>query len=1052
MGEFRIDNIPAGRRVVLMDGSTAIEPGSHYPTIPISVDIVPNTVNPLPFQPYLHRQKNYNFASIDPGRDTILKDPEVPGFEMRIPAGVNITGWDGKRNLRVSVRTVPTDRLPIKPLPKGVFARTVYMFFFDKVGGGVADRPIPVKARNDIGLLPGEKAILWYYDESPVDGMAPNDWAIAGTGTVTPDGKYIVTDPGTGIPKFCCGATVFGGSSAGSGASGPSDSGSASDPGSPAGSGGSSGAGGTPGSGSGGGPSPSAPANQAGEPVNLATGYYIHEKVDYRVDGLIPVVIKRTYRSGDNGYGAFGKGTFFGYDWWAGVYSDMILLLMPGNYQYRFYKQPDGTFIDDSDPAYIGDVFYNNGDNTYTLKRKNGWSYTFGGDRLLNEIKDPNGNALTFYKEVDGNISRIVMPDGREININYYIRDRDNIGSISGPFGTVTYTYYNTGAGGKLQSVQYPDGSSISYTYDASGRMDSVTENGKLVVTNTYDADSRIVTQAFPDGGVYTFNYTLAGGFVTETAMTAPNGATTSWRLYDDGGTFYDNYIVEKTTPDGTTVYHRDPASNRITSVTDPLGRTTAYTYDARGRMLSLTDPLGNVTSYQYEDACSRVTRITDALGKSTDFAYTFASGTCRLTQEEIRDPLQNLTTIAFNGYGLPASITDPNGNATTVSYDATFPAKPATIADALGDTVRYAYDALGRATTITDAKGLTTAYGYDTANRVTGVTDPLGNLTHYSYDLSGNLVMVMDPKGSILRYEYDDRNRITRMIGQLGREETYAYYRDLEITPTTGDNLKSFTDRKGQTTTFDEYDRMGRLKQVTYGDASTTQYTYDTAGRVTDITDSLSGSIAYTYNDYGCGSCSGSALDRVASETTPGGTVNYTYDADGRRTTMTFPGTPDVTYTWDDAGRFVDINRSIGGTAKDFAITYDNAGRRTTLQVPLYRAKGKWNYLTTTYGFDTANRLTSLLHQNPAGTIESFAWSYDPNGNRTSVSQAATIPLATPLASTDYDEANEMLALDGSALSLRRERQPGNPDRRLRRHQLHLGRPQPPHQHQRLP
>ncbi len=166
-GEFRLDNIPAGRRVVLMDGSTANEPGGHYPTIPISVDILPNMVNPLPFQPYLHRQKARNFATIDPGRDTILTDSEVPGFELRIPAGVNITGWDGKRNLRVSVRTVPTDRLPIKPLPKGVFARTVYMFFFDKVGGGVADRPIPVKARNDIGLLPGEKAILWYYDESP---------------------------------------------------------------------------------------------------------------------------------------------------------------------------------------------------------------------------------------------------------------------------------------------------------------------------------------------------------------------------------------------------------------------------------------------------------------------------------------------------------------------------------------------------------------------------------------------------------------------------------------------------------------------------------------------------------------------------------------------------------------------------------------------------------------------------------------------------------------------------------------------------------------------
>jgi RHS repeat-associated protein len=210
----------------------------------------------------------------------------------------------------------------------------------------------------------------------------------------------------------------------------------------------------------------------------------------------------------------------------------------------------------------------------------------------------------------------------------------------------------------------------------------------------------------------------------------------------------------------------------------------------------------------------------------------------------------------------------------------------------------------------------------------------------------------------------------------------------------------------------------MGRLKQVTYGDASTTQYIYDAGGRVTTITDSLSGTISYTYNDFGCGSCSGSALDHIASETTPAGTVSYAYDAVGRRSTMTFPGTPDVTYTWDDAGRLVNINRSIGGAAKDFAIAYDPAGRRTSVQVPLYKSKGKWQYLTSTYGYDIASRLTSLLHQNPTSTIENFTWTYDANGNRKSVSQLANIPLATPLANTSYDEVNEMLSLDGATLT----------------------------------
>ncbi len=206
-GYFVLSDIPAGKVHIIIDGSTSTDKYSRYPTIPITINIEPDRINGMPFQIYLHRQKNWNFKLINPDEDTVLTDPEVPGFEMRIPKGIKIIGWDGKPNLKVSVRTVPTDRLPVKPLPKDAFVRTIYMFYFDKIGGGIPDVPIPVKFPNDLGLLPGQKALIWYYDESPNEGEAPNDWAIAGTGTVTPDGRYIVSDPGVGIPKFCCGAT-----------------------------------------------------------------------------------------------------------------------------------------------------------------------------------------------------------------------------------------------------------------------------------------------------------------------------------------------------------------------------------------------------------------------------------------------------------------------------------------------------------------------------------------------------------------------------------------------------------------------------------------------------------------------------------------------------------------------------------------------------------------------------------------------------------------------------------------------------------------------------
>lgn len=178
------------------------------------------------------------------------------------------------------MRTVPPDRLPVKPLPDNAYMRSVYMFYFDKMGGGVPDSPIPIKSRNDLGLLPGQKAVLWYYDESPNEGEAPNDWAIAGTGTVTPDGLYIVSDPGVGIPKFCCGAAGFGGP--GGGAPGGGDGGGckngccgAGGGGGSGGSGGGGAGGGGGSSGPGGGPGPIGPAATGGDPVDCHRDFHL---------------------------------------------------------------------------------------------------------------------------------------------------------------------------------------------------------------------------------------------------------------------------------------------------------------------------------------------------------------------------------------------------------------------------------------------------------------------------------------------------------------------------------------------------------------------------------------------------------------------------------------------------------------------------------------------------------------------------------------------------------------------------------------------------------
>ncbi len=175
--------------------------------------------------------------------------------------------------------------------------------------------------------------------------------------------------------------------------------------------------------------------------------------------------------------------------------------------------------------------------------------------------------------------------------------------------------------------------------------MTTVTENGNLVVTNEYDTNNRVSSQTHPDGGTYAFSYTMGGGNITETSMTAPNSAVTTWRFYDDDGNYRNGYIMKKITPDGTTTYNREAGSNLLLSVTDPLGKTRTYTYYANGLVHTMTDSVGNTTSYEYESYYGRPTKITDALSMATTFTYTYDPNN-RITKVVIEDLLLNQTTI----------------------------------------------------------------------------------------------------------------------------------------------------------------------------------------------------------------------------------------------------------------------------------------------------------------------------------------------------------------------------------------------------------------------
>jgi len=137
--------------------------------------------------------------------------------------------------------------------------------------------------------------------------------------------------------------------------------------------------------------------------------------------------------------------------------------------------------------------------------------------------------------------------------------------------------------------------------------------------------------------------------------------------------------------------------------------------------------------------------------------------------------------------------------------------------------------------------------------------------------------------------------------------------------------------------------------------------------------------------------------LDLLTSETTPQGTVNYTYDNASRHATMTVVGQPQVVYTYDNANRLTNIQQ---GTS-NIVIGYDDADRRTSVTYP--------NTNSITYAYNAASELTTLTYKQGATTLGDFTYTYDAAGNRIKTGGTfarSNVPPA--LATTSYNANNQ--------------------------------------------
>lgn len=117
-GRFLLTRLQPGKFVLSIDGATAQQGNRRYGFYQVQVNIEKHKTNVLTYTVWssvLDTAGTINLPS-PTLQETVLKSPNIPGLELRIPAGTVIRDHQGKVLTQLNMTAIPTDRPPF-PIP-----------------------------------------------------------------------------------------------------------------------------------------------------------------------------------------------------------------------------------------------------------------------------------------------------------------------------------------------------------------------------------------------------------------------------------------------------------------------------------------------------------------------------------------------------------------------------------------------------------------------------------------------------------------------------------------------------------------------------------------------------------------------------------------------------------------------------------------------------------------------------------------------------------------------------------------------------------------------
>jgi len=257
----------------------------------------------------------------------------------------------------------------------------------------------------------------------------------------------------------------------------------------------------------------------------------------------------------------------------------------------------------------------------------NRMTMTYDGQHRLRTATDREGSTITFeYHPASGEYAAVTNGEGHTTRYTYTSQQQTCTNPLNAD--TVTFTSYY------VEQVDYPDGNSESYTYDADGNMETRTDQAGETWTYEYNERGQLIRLTNPAGGVTEYAYNLDG---TQASSTDSDMGVTTYG--------HDSYL-------------------RQDQVTQPGGHTTITTYNLNDRATMITDARNNVTTYQY-DPNGNLQVSTDALGNQTSYVFNAVDLVTQTT-----DRRGNISTQTYDEMNRLETSTDPNGSTVTSEYD----------------------------------------------------------------------------------------------------------------------------------------------------------------------------------------------------------------------------------------------------------------------------------------------------------------------------------------------------------------------------------------------